>query len=218
MNTYFYAIGFLILSLFANIPLVSAHISPENCKGSGLGIALYAKPNKVHIGDTISYTVDVFNGIAGGPIACDATDIEASVTTPDGETHEISLTRTSLSHGESDSYPNVVTYVAQKGDMSGSVFRATAENTGKIHQNTVDSQGGSNQSLNVRLITSGGGGNNNPPEAPRNTNGPSGSRPRRVLPALVFVEPVVPSFPKTGLPPRGQSSMSFWSYVFNLVF
>jgi hypothetical protein len=35
--------------------------SPTNCLGSGLGISLYTSLPDVHIGDTIYYSVNVFN-------------------------------------------------------------------------------------------------------------------------------------------------------------
>ena len=53
-----------------------------------------------------------------------------AITTPDGVIHPITLRRTYLSHGQSDFYTNVVSYVARAQDIrpDGTV-RATAEDT-----------------------------------------------------------------------------------------
>jgi Prealbumin-like fold domain len=130
-----------------------ADVSPVGCTGSGLGISLFSNSMLAHIGDVLSFSVDVFNGTNGGSIVCDATDIQASIVTPDGITHPITLLRTSLSSGQIDSYPNVVTYTARAQDATpDGILRVTASDTGVIHQNIVDSQGGSNQGLNVHVL------------------------------------------------------------------
>src|ERR1700685_1993069 len=83
--------------------------SPTNCTGSGLGISLYTSIPDVHIGDTLSYSVNVFNGSAGSPaIACDASSITAFIVTPDGVTNNVTLIRTALVQGQADFYSNVV--------------------------------------------------------------------------------------------------------------
>ena len=130
---------------------VFAHRSPANCLGSGLGINLFTYNPQVHIGDVISYDVEVFNGTSG-PIVCDATDITASVITPDGVVHPLTLIRTSLLNGEMDSYPAIVSYTARAQDIQGGMFAATASDTGTIHQNDTNSIGGGFQGLNVTVI------------------------------------------------------------------
>jgi hypothetical protein len=140
----------LALSMFWSAP-ASAHSSPAGCTGSGLGINLFSSLTRVNIGDVISYSVTIFNGASTGPVVCDATSIQASLVTPDGVNHPITLTRSSLSNGESDFYSNVVTYTARAADvnMTNGTLAATASDTGIIHQNVTDSQGGGNQGLNV---------------------------------------------------------------------
>ncbi len=134
---------------------VSAHRSPEGCTGSGLGINLFANAPQVHIGDVISYTVGIYNGSGNGPVVCDASAITASVITPDGVNHQLTLTRTALSNGDSDSYSAVVTYTASTTDVKGDgTLVASAIDSGTIHQNDTDSQGGGNQEVNVTVIVS----------------------------------------------------------------
>jgi hypothetical protein len=97
--------------------------------------------------------VDVFNGFGSGPIVCDATEITASVITPDGVNHPLILTRTALSNSDRDSYHDVVTYTARTADVkSDGTLVATAKDTGIIHQNDANSQGGGNQGVNVTAI------------------------------------------------------------------
>lgn len=220
----------LVLSALWMVPTY-AHKSPVTCSGSGLGIALYSDVKKVHIGDTISYSIDIFDGLASGPTVCDATEIEASITTPDGVNHPISLWRRISSHGVLDSYVNVVTYVARAEDVqSDSTLRATAMDAGNIHQNDTDSRGGGHQSLNVEVIVV----EESPslsPSPTESSGGSSGSRSRRVsspaptpseAPVIEPVIPIVsifPILPKTGFPPRDVGyKISLWNYVFNLFF
>ena len=55
-------------------------------------------------------------------------------------------------NGQSDYYSNVVSYVVRAQDVrpDGTV-RATASDTGIIHQNDTDSQGGGNQGVNTEV-------------------------------------------------------------------
>jgi len=143
-------LGFLLAPAVAR-----ADISPPGCTGSGLGILLYTSESSVHVGDTLHYNVTVFNGIGGtgSPVVCDASSIQAFLVTPDGVSHLISLVRTNLSNGQSDYYPNVLgtnAYVVRAQDIrnDGTLF-ATASDTGVIHQNITDSEGGGNQGVNT---------------------------------------------------------------------
>ncbi|MEK9184686.1 MAG: hypothetical protein AAB866_00790 [Patescibacteria group bacterium] len=149
-----YQIGVVMALLMLWTSSALAHRSPDGCSGSGLGINLSTNSPQVHIGDVISYSLDVFNGTGIGPIVCDATDIQASLVTPDGQNHSISLTRTSLSNGQIDSYSNIVTYTAQAQDVKNDgTLTATASDTGIIHQNDTDSSGGGNQGVNVTVLS-----------------------------------------------------------------
>jgi hypothetical protein len=144
---------FFVLFLFLIIwaTPVFAHKSPIGCAGSGLGITLFTNSPQVNIGDVISYSVDIFNG-GGWPVVCDASNIQASITTPDGQTHPILLIRTLLLNGEIDHYNNITTYIARVEDVkSDGTLKATASDTGIIHQNDTDSQGGANQGVNVTV-------------------------------------------------------------------
>jgi hypothetical protein len=160
----FFNKGFVLNNLFPKLVLIllfsmftsnaaSAHVSPAGCTGSGLGINLFTNVAQANIGDTISYSLTVFNGSSTGSVVCDATNIQVSLVTPDGISHPITLTRTSLSNGQTDFYPNVVAYVARSQDITSfGTLAATASDTGVIHQNITDSKGGGNQGLNVFVL------------------------------------------------------------------
>ncbi len=125
---------------------------PPGCSGSAIGISLFTSAPDVHIGDTLTYSVSVFNGIIGNPTSCDASNITASLTTPDGVVHPIVLRRTYLMHGQSDFYSNVVSYVARAQDVRpDGTLRATAEDTATIFQNDTPSTGGANQGVNTEV-------------------------------------------------------------------
>jgi uncharacterized repeat protein (TIGR01451 family) len=118
-----------------------------------LGITLFTSAPDVHIGDTILYSINVFNGIPNsGRIACDAGSIVAHIVTPDGKTNGVPLLRTLLHQGESDFYPDVVSYVVRAQDLrpDGTV-RATAEDQGIIYQNDTPSSGGGFQGVNTEV-------------------------------------------------------------------
>jgi hypothetical protein len=119
-----------------------------------LGILLFTDKADAHIGETVNYSVTVFNGTPGNPlIACDAESIQAFVVTPDGVSHTVPLVRTSLHNAQSDFYLNVASYVIRAQDVrpDGTV-RATANDVGAIHQNDTDSQGGGFQGVNTEVI------------------------------------------------------------------
>lgn len=138
-----------LLLLLVGARATHADRSPPGCTGSGLGISLFTSVPDVHIGDTIRYSINVFN--APFP-ACDATALRAFIVTPDGITNTIALRRTSLIPGEMDLYPDVVSYVVRAQDIrpDGTV-RATAFDDGDIHQNDTNSRGGSNQGVNTEV-------------------------------------------------------------------
>jgi uncharacterized repeat protein (TIGR01451 family) len=113
---------------------------------------LFTDSPDVHIGDTLNYSITVFNGTGNGPLVCDATGITAQSTTPDGISHPITLVRTTLTSAQSDYYSNVVSYVVRAQDVQpDATVRATASDTGIIHQNDTDSQGGGNQGVNTEV-------------------------------------------------------------------
>lgn len=152
MKTIYQISSIIIISLFFTTTTL-AHKSPDNCTGSGLQINLFVNNPQAHIGDSISYGISIFNGLGNGPVVCDATDIQASIVTPDGINHPTTLTRTTLTNGQVDNYPDIVTYVAKAVDVKeDGTLLATASDTGTIHQNDTDSSGGANQSLNVTII------------------------------------------------------------------
>jgi len=132
---------------------VYADQSPAGCKGSALGLSLFPNVSQVNIGDTISYSINLFNGL-GSPTACDATEISASITTPDNVNHPISLVRTTLTHGQSDLYSNIISYITNAADLllPDNIFHARANTSGTIHQNEVNSQAGVEQQVNVAVV------------------------------------------------------------------
>ncbi len=131
---------------------VNAHQNPAGCTGSGLGISLFVNAADVHIGEILTYSATVFNGQTVGPIVCDATGITASITTPDGVVHPITLVRTTLLNGQSDHYADVVTYMVRAQDLqSDGTLRAVARDDGDIHQNDTDSRGGAVQGVNTQV-------------------------------------------------------------------
>src|SRR5581483_3680840 len=132
---------------------VRADRNPPNCSGSGLGITLFTSIPDVHIGDTLFYSINVFNGTPNsGLISCDATEIQAFIVTPDGRTNSITLIRTTLHQGESDFYASVVSYVVRAQDIQpDGTLLATARDIGTIHQNDTDSIGGGFQGVNTEV-------------------------------------------------------------------
>ncbi|MEN9613977.1 MAG: hypothetical protein RLZZ347_284 [Candidatus Parcubacteria bacterium] len=166
----------LFCTLSLALPFTTfAHRNPVGCSGSGLGISLYTDNPQVHVGDSIIYSVDVFNGTGVGPVVCDATDIVATLVTPDGVPHPITLLRTALANTQLDTYANITTYIVRAIDIKpDGTLTATAVDTGTIHQNNTDSVGGGFQGLNLTIIAtpppppsiptpSGGGGGFVPP-------------------------------------------------------
>src|SRR5438105_2582113 len=152
-------VGQFIWALLASVlflslggPPARADQKPPGCTGSGLGILLFTDSPDVHIGDTLRYSITVFNGTGTGGVVCDAEAIQAFVVTPDFISHTITLVRTYLSNGQSDYYSNVVSYVVRAQDVrTDGTVRATASDTGIIHQNDTDSQGGGNQGVNTEV-------------------------------------------------------------------
>jgi uncharacterized repeat protein (TIGR01451 family) len=150
---------FIFAALFAGLffllmgaPSARADQSPPGCTGSGLGIQLFTSSPDVHIGDTLNYSITVFNGTGVGPVVCDATSIVAFIVTPDGISHPIALVRTNLSNGQADFYANVVSYVVRAQDVQpDGTVRATATDQGDIHQNDTNSRGGGNQGVNTEV-------------------------------------------------------------------
>jgi len=127
--------------------------SPPGCTGSTLGINLFTDAADVHVGDTLHYSVTIFNNQPGTPrVGCDATSIQAWVVTPDGKTNIVTLTRTTLLDQQFDYYTNAATYVVRAQDiLPDGTVRATANDTGIIHQNVVNSTGGGFQGVNTQV-------------------------------------------------------------------
>ena len=204
-------IGFSLLLLLLLAGEVSAHRSPVECSGSGLSINLFADKAQVKIGNVISYSAVVFNGSLSGPIVCDATEITASITTPDGQDHPISLKNTALSNGKVDDYANVLSYTARKEDVkSDGTLTATAKVSGNIHQNDTDSLGGGNQGLNVTVIADVIIPIPEQSPTPSSTPPPA-TVPSPVTPAVVIPPVVVPPAPPSG---GGSSSGGGGGYVY----
>ena len=131
-----------------NIPL-HADQDPVDCRGSGLGIALFVDKPQAHVGDTLYYSALVYNN----PFpACKASEIQAWITTPDGVKHSINLRRTVLRPGESDTYDNVATYVIRAQDIVNGIVKGAANDMAKIHQNITLSDGEAAQTVNTIIV------------------------------------------------------------------
>lgn len=145
--------SFLVLSLVLGQGIASAHQDPAGCSGSGLNLSLFTDKQEVVLGDTITYSINVFNGTGGGPVVCNAMDLHAHLKTPDGANHDITLSQTSLAGGESTPSLNAVTYVSRAEDMQANgTLAASAEVAGTIHFGPMDSAGGGTQSVNTRVL------------------------------------------------------------------
>lgn len=148
-------LGFLaaLVLLLVSAPAARAQQTPVGCTGSGLGINLFTSSPDVHVGDTLTYSVNVFNGIPGSPrVVCDAIDIVAGIVTPDGKTNFITLVRRTLHNAEADFYPDVVSYVVRAQDIrTDGTVRATAFDDGTILQNDTPSRGGGDQGVNTEV-------------------------------------------------------------------
>ena len=146
-----------LLFLLGPTPSAHADRSPPGCGGSGLGISLFTSVPDVHVGDTIYYSVNIFNTAfpacdAGQTNAADAGAIRAFLVTPDGHTNYLALFRTYLQPGQSDFYPNVIAYTVRQQDiLSDGTVRAIAADDGAIHQNDTLSHGGGNQGVNTEV-------------------------------------------------------------------
>jgi len=137
--------GFVFLLWAA--PQARADQYPPGCDGSGLGISLFISPTTpVHVGDTLNYSVLVFNAPAS---VCQASQLKAWVVTPNGVTNFISLSRTNLLPEQSDSYGPIAYVVRQQDIQPDGTLKATATVEGMIHQNEVLSRGGAYQGVNT---------------------------------------------------------------------
>lgn len=235
----FYRISIILLAIISFTNITQAHRSPEGCTGSGLNISLFTNKSEVNIGDSISYGIDIFNGTGPVPISCDATEIQASITTPDGVVHPIPLSRTTLTNTQSDSYSNIVTYVSRTQDVNSNSLRATAVVSGAIHQNDTNSQGGGNQGVNVTVLatipsvptpspTPSISSSPTPSNTPTPTPTPTPSTPTRgggggsrstptPTPTVVQtpIQPIIPILPNTGVSP--EYKISNWDVLISLI-
>ncbi len=139
--------------LLGSSPSARAQGTPPSCNGSGIGITLFTDANDAHIGDTLYYSAYVYNGIPNsGRTVCDASNITASITTPDGVIHPMTLLRTYLSQGQGDFYSNVVSYVVRAQDvLPDGTVRATDQDHAKILQNDTPSDGDGLQGVNTEI-------------------------------------------------------------------
>ena len=142
-----------LVCLLLAAPAARADRSPTNCAGSALEISLYTSIPDVHIGDTLYYSANVFNGVPNsGRVACDASSIQAWIVTPDLKSNYITVVRTELTQGEADYYADVVSYVVRAQDIQpNGTLLASATDTGIIHQNIVNGIGGSSQEVNTEV-------------------------------------------------------------------
>lgn len=109
----------LVTGLFVlfSTTLRAAEGIPPGCSAD-IQISLHGDMGVARIGDTIRYDVNIMNGHQTPRIVgCQATNIHAWVTTPDGVVHPMTLLRTTLNDLEYDSYPSVVSYIIRAIDV-----------------------------------------------------------------------------------------------------
>lgn len=109
---------FAVIVAAALLLAFNSHAAPTplGCSAYGIGIFLNHLEKTANVGDTLHYSVTVFNG-DGNPRFCDLVGISANITTPDGVVHNLTLVRTALSSGQWDYYPDVVSYVVRAQDI-----------------------------------------------------------------------------------------------------
>ncbi len=142
-----------VLIFFAGIlllPSAQAQQDPPGCTGSGLGISLFVDKMVAHVGDTLHYSVIVYNSKFP---ACKVSEVRAYLATPDGVTNVITLKRTTLNPGEGDQYDNVAEYVVREEDVKGGMVTTATYDLARIHQNEDLSYGQAAQSVNTRIVT-----------------------------------------------------------------
>ncbi|MCD6050799.1 MAG: collagen triple helix repeat [Verrucomicrobia bacterium] len=144
----------VVLLQFGTASVTYADRSPTNCIGSGLGLNLFTNLEGIRVGDRIYYGLEVFNGVPNSvSVVCDASAIQAFIVTPDGVTNSVALSRTLLHNGESDFYPDVVSYIVRVQDiLPDSTVRAVALGSGTIHQGENHSTGGGFQGVNTEIV------------------------------------------------------------------
>ena len=158
-----------MLLLLFSAPAARAQLpgTPPGCAGSGLGIFLDIPSGDSHVGCTICYSITVLNGGVGPKTFCDASNITAFVTTPDGTNHSIPLAslttaawegggahpgRTYLSNAQFDYYTNVVCYTIRTNDiLPDGTVRATARDIAIILQNDTPSASTNEQGVNTEV-------------------------------------------------------------------
>ena len=96
---------------------VHADQNPPGCLLNNYSIGVLVDKVDAHVGDTLSYSVDIRNLESNIKPTCLASDITLSLVTPDRRTNVVTLRRTSLVPGQTDFYPNVATYVVRSQDL-----------------------------------------------------------------------------------------------------
>lgn len=115
-------------------PTVRADVVPPGCSGNGYGISLFVDKPLARVGDTLSYTLLLSNQDLP---ACQAEQIEAAITTPDGVSHPIPLRRTVLDPGQSDLYRDVISYVVRPQDIKTNRVWASSVSQAQINQSVT---------------------------------------------------------------------------------
>jgi hypothetical protein len=128
-----------------------AEIIPPGCTFNGIFISLGVDKQNAHVGDTLSYSMVIGNS----PFpACRAEQISASIVTPDGVSHPITLSRTILNPGDFDTYENVATYVVRQQDVKPEgIVIGTGNMAAFVNQNVVNENATIFKDVNTIIIT-----------------------------------------------------------------
>ena len=147
-----FPVGRWILAAAAALVLggaAHAEINPPDCKFNGIYIYLGVDKQVAHVGDQVFYSLVIGNGDFP---SCRAQQIAASITTPDGVVHPLTLSRTTLNPGESDSYENVVSYFIRSQDVRDHLVVGSAKLTAVINQNIVNENATSSKEVNTVVV------------------------------------------------------------------
>jgi hypothetical protein len=132
--------------LYAAFAVAAQTQTPPGCSGIALWTGFYTDTQACSPGDVIHYGITVANDRTYNPIDCDVTGLAVTITTPDYMTHAVPLTRTTLTSGQWDDYPNAVSYVVSATDVR-------QDGTVKASVLVTDSQCSTNwQGVNAKVI------------------------------------------------------------------
>jgi hypothetical protein len=126
-------------------PPTPAHITPGNCAASGIPLLLSRTPGAANFGDTVTFRANITNI---GPDNCDLTDVDVTITTPDGVSHLVA-SGVSIPAGSSVQYP--VSYVVNPANVANNQVTAIVTATGVSHSSAGDNPASNTTSATVSV-------------------------------------------------------------------